>query len=93
MTTPIEEHPAHPGGKVTLVLDHSVAVLLLDLIGRMDDPNVEPIAEPVEHPAERGALWTLQAELEAAVGEDLAADYDGALETARARLLAQLEGK
>ncbi|MBA4791328.1 MAG: hypothetical protein H2042_16625 [Rhizobiales bacterium] len=93
MTTPIEEHSAHPGGKVTLVLDHSVAVLLLDLIGRMDDPNVEPITEPVEHPAERGALWTLQAELEAAVGEDLAADYDGALETARARLLAQLEGK
>ncbi|WP_127088518.1 hypothetical protein [Aquabacter cavernae] len=93
MTTPIEDHPAHPGGKVTLVLDHAVAILLLDLVGRMDDPNVEPVVETVDHPAERGALWMLQAELEGAVGEDLAADYDGALETARTTLLAQLEGK
>lgn len=93
MTTPIEDHPAHPGGKVTLTLDHSVAILLLDLIGRMDDPNVDPIIEPLEHPADRGALWTLQAELEAAVGEDLVEDYDAAIDRARVRLLAQLEGK
>lgn len=93
MTTPMEDPSAHTPRTVTLTLDHSVAVLLLDLIGRLDDPNVEPVADPADHPADRGALWTLKAGLEAAVGDDLAEEYDGAIDRARATLLAQLEGK
>ncbi|MEP9376771.1 hypothetical protein ABLE91_08675 [Aquabacter sp. CN5-332] len=82
-----------PTAQVVVSLDPAVAIVLLDLLGRMDDPSVEPITEPLEHPAERAALWTLRSGLEVAVGEPLADDYDHILEEARAAVVARLEGK
>lgn len=93
MTETPDRHANLPTGEVRITLDPAVAVVLLDLLGRMDDPSVEPITEPLEHPAERAAVWTLRSALEVAVGEALADDYDHVLEEARATVLAHLEGK
>lgn len=87
------EAALHPESTVTLTLDRSVAVVLLDLFGRVDEPGGEPVLQPLDHASEHAALWVLRSALEAAVGEDLVENYDAALDAAHVAVVADLGEK
>ncbi len=91
--TDSQDHTPAPHAEILISLGSDAAVVLLDLLGRMDDPELDSIAQTLEHPAERASLWTLRAALEVAVGERLSENYDTVLDEARATLVARLEGK
>lgn len=84
---------ARPEAAITLTLEHSVAVVLLDMLGRMDESGAEPVLPPFEHASERVAMWVLRSALEGAVGEDLAGDYDAALDAAHRAVVSDLGEK
>jgi hypothetical protein len=68
---------------VTLSLTHDQALVLFDWLSREDGKK----RIPVEHQAEQEVLWVMEAQLERALVEPLAADYDAAVSAARQRLV------
>lgn len=78
---------------VTLTLDRAVAVVLLDILGRVDEPGAESTLQPLDHASERAALWVLRSALEGAVGEDVVADYEAAVDAAHTAVVADLAAK
>jgi hypothetical protein len=69
---------------VTLTLDRSVALVLFDFLARTaDEEDGEPLREALSDPSELPALWSLLADLEAALSEPFAADYAKRLAQAR----------
>ncbi|TCT05163.1 hypothetical protein [Aquabacter spiritensis] len=93
MTDMTSDRAPLPTAELLVALDPAVAIVLLDLLGRLEDPGRAALAEPLDHPAERAALWVFRSALELAVGEIVTEDYDGALAAARTAVVAQLEGK
>lgn len=75
---------------VTLTLDRSVAVVLLDVLGRAGEAGT---ALPLDHASERAALWVLRSALEAVVGEDVVDDYEAAVDAAQSAVVADLAEK
>lgn len=87
------EAPLRPDSTITLTLERSVAVVLLDMFGRVDEPGGDPVLQTLDHASEHAALWVLRSALEAAVGEDLLGDYDAAIDAAHVAVVADLGEK
>lgn len=88
---PLSEALAAPGGEVVLTLNHSVALVVFDLLARMvDHQDAEGVRELLEHPGEVAALWSLMAAFEQVLNEPLEADYRELIVTARDDVVARL---
>jgi hypothetical protein len=70
---------------MVIELTEDVALVLFDALARAkrEDDQRRLV---LEHPAERNALWVLEAQLEKGLVAPFRADYRGALTAARARL-------
>jgi len=66
-------------------LTEDVALVLFDALTRAKSED-DQRSLVLEHPAERNALWMLEAQLEKGLVAPLRADYRAALAAARARL-------
>ena len=78
---------------VTIMLDHSVALVLFDFLSRTtDEEDGEPLNEALQHKAELPALWATLSALEDVLTEPAAADYGARVKAARADVVAKLGG-
>ncbi|WP_341989306.1 hypothetical protein [Azorhizobium sp. AG788] len=88
---PLSEALATPGGEVVLTLNHSVALVVFDLLARMvDHQDAEGVRELLDHPGEVAALWSLMAAFEQVLNEPLEADYRQLIMSARDDVVARL---
>ena len=82
---------ATPRDEVVLTLNHSVALVVFDLLARMvDQHDAEGIRELLDHPGEVAALWSLMAAFEQVLDEPLEADYRQLIVAARDDVVARL---
>ena len=62
--------------RVTIVLDHAVALVVFDVLARsLEEQDGVPLREALDHPAEPQALWSLFNVLEDALPEPFEDDY------------------
>lgn len=72
---------------VRIELSDDEALVLFEWLKRTDED--ETPAPPVDHPAERLALWAIEGALERTLVEPLRPDYPELLRAARDRLVAK----
>ncbi len=88
---PLSEALTTPTGEVVLTLNHSVALVVFDLLARMvDQQDTEGVRELLQHPGEVAALWSLMAAFEQVLNEPLEADYRQLITAARDDVVARL---
>ena len=74
------------GDTVALRLSPDEALVLDSLLSRFDQSSDWDRSLVIGHPAERAALWALQAALERVLTDTFSPDYDRILDSARERL-------
>ncbi|WP_051357317.1 hypothetical protein [Azorhizobium doebereinerae] len=88
---PLTDALTTPDGEVVLTLNHSVALVVFDLLARLlDRHDAEGVRDLLEHPAEVAALWSLMATFEQVLDEPKEADYRKLIAAAREGVVARL---